>query len=205
MYMSKWDKEKDMLKELFESGKSYEEMGRIYGCTGNNIKKVLKNLGFELSPRRKVHTWEVFSKRTKEQIECPNCGKFFTAKSNGRGGQVETCSVTCAAELKSKRTYENYKADNSIAYGQKDMQSYKKWFLKEQENKCSICKMVNVWNNKPIVFILDHIDGNADNNYRENLRLICPNCDSQLDTYKSKNKNSARAKYRHTIKVNDCN
>lgn len=24
------------------------------------------------------------------------------------------------------------------------------------------------------------------------MRLICPNCDSQLDTYKSKNKNSAR-------------
>ena len=48
------------------------------------------------------------------------------------------------------------------------------------------------------MFVLDHIDGNADNNNRENLRLICPNCDSQLDTYKSKNKNSARAKYRKT-------
>jgi len=27
---------------------------------------------------------------------------------------------------------------------------------------------------------------------RENYRCVCPNCDSQLDTYKSKNKNSAR-------------
>ena len=46
--------------------------------------------------------------------------------------------------------------------------------------------------------MLDPIDGNAENNNRENLRLVCPNCDSQLDTYKSKNKNSARAKYRRT-------
>lgn len=52
--------------------------------------------------------------------------------------------------------------------------------------------MNRVWNNKPINFILDHIDGDASNNLEENLRLICPNCDSQLDTYKSKNKNSAR-------------
>jgi hypothetical protein len=29
---------------------------------------------------------------------------------------------------------------------------------------------------------------------RNNLRLVCHNCDSQLDTYKSKNKNSARKK-----------
>ena len=61
--------------------------------------------------------------------------------------------------------------------------------------------MSNTWNNKPLVFILDHIDGNADNNYRNNLRLVCPNCDSQLDTYKSKNKNSARAKYRKIITI----
>lgn len=41
-------------------------------------------------------------------------------------------------------------------------------------------------------FILDHIDGDASRNDRDNLRLICPNCDSQLPTYKSRNKNSAR-------------
>ena len=44
----------------------------------------------------------------------------------------------------------------------------------------------------PLHFILDHIDGDASNNFEFNLRLICPNCDSQLDTYKSRNKNSAR-------------
>lgn len=58
--------------------------------------------------------------------------------------------------------------------------------------------MPRLWNNKTLNFILDHIDGNAANNHKENLRLICPNCDSQLDTYKSKNKNSAR-----TFRVED--
>lgn len=57
---------------------------------------------------------------------------------------------------------------------------------------CSICKIKPIWNGKPLVLILDHIDGDASNNSVDNLRFICPNCDSQLETYKSKNKNSAR-------------
>lgn len=68
----------------------------------------------------------------------------------------------------------------------------RKYILNNQNNKCAICGMENQWNGKELNFILDHIDGDASNNHKENLRLICPNCDSQLDTYKSKNKNSAR-------------
>ena len=69
----------------------------------------------------------------------------------------------------------------------------RRYIYKDQENTCAICNMSNQWNNKEIKFSVDHIDGKADNNWRNNLRLICPNCDSQLDTYKSKNKNSARS------------
>jgi transcription initiation factor IIE alpha subunit len=50
------------------------------------------------------------------------------------------------------------------------------------------------------VFVLDHINGDAARSDRDNLRLICPNCDSQLDTYKSKNKNSARTKRKEFLR-----
>ncbi len=42
------------------------------------------------------------------------------------------------------------------------------------------------------MMILDHIDGNSENRFIDNFRLVCSNCDSQLDTYKSKNKGSGR-------------
>ncbi|RYC04239.1 endonuclease [Nocardioides ganghwensis] len=44
---------------------------------------------------------------------------------------------------------------------------------------------------RPVV--LDHIDGDSSNNRRENLRLVCPNCDSQLETYKARNRGKGRA------------
>jgi hypothetical protein len=70
--------------------------------------------------------------------------------------------------------------------------SSKKFILEEQGHKCKICETSDEWNSKKLVFVLDHIDGNSTNNSRENLRLVCPNCDSQLDTYKSKNNGSGR-------------
>jgi hypothetical protein len=38
-----------------------------------------------------------------------------------------------------------------------------------------------------MVLILDHINGYNNDNRIENLRFVCSNCDSQLDTYKSRN------------------
>lgn len=56
--------------------------------------------------------------------------------------------------------------------------------------------MKPIWNNKELHFILDHIDDDATNNIRTNLRMICPNCDSQLDTYKSRNIGHSTRKYK---------
>lgn len=91
--------------------------------------------------------------------------------------------------------YQEFLDNPESYYGKSNMRWVKKFILEEQEHKCSICGNTDEWMGKSLVFILDHIDGHANNNSRDNLRLICPNCDSQLDTYKSKNKNSDRIYY----------
>jgi Zn finger protein HypA/HybF involved in hydrogenase expression len=68
----------------------------------------------------------------------------------------------------------------------------REFLLERQEGKCAICGMKQEWNDKKLVFILDHIDGNHRNTHENNFRMICPNCDSQLDTFKSKNKNGRK-------------
>ena len=54
--------------------------------------------------------------------------------------------------------------------------------------RCDCCGMVGEWQGKKLVLILDHVNGVNNDNRIENLRFVCPNCDSQLDTYKSRNR-----------------
>jgi endogenous inhibitor of DNA gyrase (YacG/DUF329 family) len=56
---------------------------------------------------------------------------------------------------------------------------------------CSICG-ISDYNGKPIRLECDHMDGNYTNNHIDNLRFLCPNCHSQTDTYKNKNKGNGR-------------
>jgi len=54
------------------------------------------------------------------------------------------------------------------------------------ENRCVICGITE-WNDKAINMELDHIDGDRTNHRLDNLRMLCPNCHSQTDTYRAKN------------------
>ena len=60
--------------------------------------------------------------------------------------------------------------------------------------ECQICGMGPEWQGKPMPLILDHINGVNNDNRIENLRFVCSNCDSQLTTYKSRNKGRTKNK-----------
>lgn len=79
----------------------------------------------------------------------------------------------------------------------------KKRLLKEgiKKEECEICGQKNEWNGKHLIMILDHINGIYNDNRLENLRMVCPNCNYQLETTAGKNKNK-NSKSNNTCK--DC-
>ena len=60
------------------------------------------------------------------------------------------------------------------------------WLLRERGHRCESCNS-ETWLSSVIPLELDHVDGNSDNNCRENLRLLCPNCHALQPTSHGKN------------------
>ena len=121
---------------------------------------------------------------------CVHCGK--EAKS-GDSKLNKYCSNKCHAAHRRAEILKEWL--NGTYFNKKGVPPdiAKEWISEQQGHKCLLCG-IKEWNGKPIVFQYDHIDGDPDNNTKENTRMICPNCHSQTDTYGVKNKNSKNSR-----------
>jgi hypothetical protein len=136
--------------------------------SSTSIRQVLSKLGL----KEAGGNYKVAQNRMKQ------LGVTLLSGPNGQGWSK-------GKTLGPKKPIEYYLTENSYH------QSYK---LKNRliaeglkEHKCECCG-ISEWNNQPTPIELDHINGNHHDNRLENLRILCPNCHAQTDTYRGKNK-----------------
>ena len=133
-------------------------------------------------------------------LQCIQCDVIKTTRTTKKD-PLKYCSNRCQMDYQGKLKVDQWLLTGSLSSTFASTLYIRKHILQEQKNQCAICGNDAYWMDKPITFVLDHIDGNSDNNHRTNLRLICPNCDSQTDTFKSRK----RGKGRHYRRVRYAN
>lgn len=120
----------------------------------------------------------------KTQASCEVCGKTFTYCDKKSRGKF--CSLACLGVQAVRRS------DQNIAAGGGSQRSLRAYLLRHRGPQCEACGIGDEWNGQPLSLHMDHIDGNSDNNVLANLRILCPNCHSQTETWRGRNKKPHR-------------
>lgn len=116
--------------------------------------------------------------KTGKDIPCSVCGTITYHTKTDIERNISGyfyCSTKCACIGKNQIKKESGVWDNAKT-------SYRKRALKAQGEKCAICG----WDEDVDVLEVHHIDENRNNNYLDNLLVLCPICHKKLTTHKYK-------------------
>ena len=114
---------------------------------------------------------------------CERCEKPL--KGNAR----RFCSHQCCGAAKAAKQFK--RLDALVSFDGEYEGAVRRYLIAKLGLSCQICGITK-WRDQPTPIVMDHIDGDSTNWNRGNLRLICPNCDALLPTYKARNRGHGR-------------
>ena len=147
-----------------------------------------------------------------------SCAATFTNQTPKRHRKNPICKVCNQSLGNNQRTYCSSKCQHLSQYifledrirqtgcyytpsSNPGTKTLRRYLIHKHGNNCMLCGHSGEdWHGKPITLIVDHINGHANDWANGNIRLVCPNCDSQLPTYKGRNKGNSTRKYTITQK-----
>jgi len=127
--------------------------------------------------------------KLKDKIyKCLNCDNVIPFK--GYTQHHKYCNNQCQAEHRQKKCLERDK--KLFLEGKlKRRPNIKKVLTEVRGYKCECCG-ISKWNKQEIVLQVDHKNGDPYDDRPKNLRLICPNCHSQTETFAGANRGNGR-------------
>lgn len=107
--------------------------------------------------------------------------------------QKKFCSNKCQADFRFKTFKEEWLSGKRKVITKNISIPIKRFLLEKYRKQCALCG----WNKKnpstgysPLE--VDHLDGNSENNYLGNLRILCPNCHALTPSFRNLNKGRGR-------------
>ena len=184
--MINWKNQKEKLESLILNNATYEYIGKLYGCSGANIRKQAKKLGIQLPERRKKNPSETFNKGSGKK--CRNCGKSL-GKRHGI-----YCSDECRKEYQYNTLVKQWKNNeiNGAGVDGTIRTFLRKYMLEKCNYKCKCGFNTNNPYTGLSILQIHHKDGDCFNNSEDNLEVLCPNCHGLTENFGSRNKNSTR-------------
>ncbi len=146
-------------------------------------------LGLYAGHFKKLKWYDVTMNAKKPRTPCRNCGK------EPYRSYYKYCSNVCQIEYQFTLYIARWKrGEVSGLQTIGTVSPHLKRYLRQKfGNKCCLCGWAAVNKKTGLVpLVADHIDGDWRNNIEDNLRLLCPNCDSLSPTFAALNKGNGR-------------
>lgn len=121
----------------------------------------------------------------------------LSCKSLLKNVQKKYCSLMCQQNFYYEAQLSQWlsgKISGEVGIRTKTISSFIRKYLRLKfKSKCAMCGWheINPTTSK-VPLEIDHINGKADDNREENLRLICPNCHSLSSNFRGLNRGSGR-------------
>lgn len=135
---------------------------------------------------------------------CKNCGKLLTSEQRHN----IYCSQNCQKDYEYKQYIQDWKDGKQTGLkGEYQLSNYiKRYLLEKHGYKCELCGWgeINPFT-KIIPLEIHHIDSDHTNNNESNLQVLCPNCHSLTENFRSRGSGrEERKKYYMTNTCIDC-
>lgn len=147
----------------------------------NNAKRPAQPRRTNKTQTIKIGDEKYVEYKLKEVVNCIQCNIVLSKKQN------LFCTTQCHADHKFKVSLNQWLETGEAPSNR----SIRKYITYLDGYKCFCCGLSD-WQGKSITLEVEHKDGNSEDDSRENICLICPNCHSQTDTYKGKNRGNGR-------------
>ena len=186
------------LKEFIKKGFTQGDISDVTGKSKTTVRYWLEKYGLRTKGKlKRSPIWEMPHEEFKSIVDKSKTYteilKHFGLQNKGRNSNTlkkrlreDGLSFT---PIKGYRYNKLNLKDVMVVNSTYKREHLKRRLIKEDILKeiCDICGLINEWNGDKLILVLDHINGISNDHRLENLRLLCPNCNSQTPNFCGRN------------------